>query len=88
MFHVCQEDGRHFKFLCPNGTIFNQELLVCDWWYESDCSLADAYHDFRRSKVDVEKNQDSNRLDKVNIMGFVIHTFHKVSIFWSQLSLF
>ena len=20
------------SFLCPNGTIFNQELFNCDWW--------------------------------------------------------
>ena len=23
------------NFLCPNGTIFNQELFNCDWWYVS-----------------------------------------------------
>ena len=20
------------SFLCPNGTVFNQEIFVCDWW--------------------------------------------------------
>ena len=20
------------SFLCPNGTIFNQQRLICDWW--------------------------------------------------------
>ena len=20
------------SFLCPNGTIFNQEIFICDWW--------------------------------------------------------
>ena len=20
------------SFLCPNGTLFNQEVFVCDWW--------------------------------------------------------
>ena len=20
------------SFLCPNGTIFNQQLFTCDWW--------------------------------------------------------
>ena len=20
------------SFLCPNGTIFNQEVFVCEWW--------------------------------------------------------
>ncbi|XP_042236714.1 cell wall protein IFF6-like [Homarus americanus] len=30
----------HDSFLCPNGTIFNQQFFVCDWWYNFDCSTA------------------------------------------------
>ncbi|RWS14556.1 hypothetical protein B4U79_15450, partial [Dinothrombium tinctorium] len=37
VWHFCQLDGRHDKFLCPNGTIFNQETRVCDWWYNVHC---------------------------------------------------
>ncbi|EFX69619.1 hypothetical protein DAPPUDRAFT_62084, partial [Daphnia pulex] len=40
VFHVCQIDGRHDSFLCPNGTLFNQNYFVCDWWYNVDCSAA------------------------------------------------
>ncbi|KAG7177797.1 putative Chitin binding Peritrophin-A domain-containing protein 29 [Homarus americanus] len=28
------------SFLCPNGTLFNQEYFVCDWWYNVDCNEA------------------------------------------------
>ena len=36
-YHVCLPDNnlealRPVSFLCPNGTIFNQEIFVCDWW--------------------------------------------------------
>ena len=36
-YHVCMplfggNVDRKMSFLCPNGTIFNQELFVCDWW--------------------------------------------------------
>ena len=37
-YHVClsdpldQESLYPVSFLCPNGTIFNQEIFVCDWW--------------------------------------------------------
>lgn len=35
-YHVCN-DGRDGEqgssFLCSNGTLFNQELFACDWWY-------------------------------------------------------
>lgn len=44
MFHVCQLDGRHDKTLCPNGTIFNQKILACDWWYNTDCTSSSYYY--------------------------------------------
>ena len=37
-YHVCvshPEDESLLvpvSFLCPNGTIFNQELFTCEWW--------------------------------------------------------
>ena len=30
-FYMCEENGRSTGFLCPNGTIFNQQYFVCDW---------------------------------------------------------
>ena len=45
VFHICVDQGRagnaKYSFLCPNGTIFNQEVSVCDWWFNVDCSLAE-----------------------------------------------
>jgi len=34
-YHVClQESGeaRRLSFLCPNGTIFDQQYFICSWW--------------------------------------------------------
>lgn len=45
-YHVCLRDGINLEdlfpvsFLCPNGTVFNQEIFVCDWWFNVDCSAA------------------------------------------------
>ena len=25
--------------LCPNGTLYNQQYFVCDWWFNVDCSV-------------------------------------------------
>ena len=33
-----------FSVLCPNGTIFNQEVFVCDWWFNFDCSSAEGLY--------------------------------------------
>lgn len=37
VWHVCEADGRQHSFLCPNGTVFSQRLLTCDWWYNVHC---------------------------------------------------
>merc|ERR1711892_283372 len=44
-FHICTADGAgglaKYSFLCPNGTLFNQNYFICDWWFNSDCSTAE-----------------------------------------------
>lgn len=39
VFHICASN-RTYSFLCPNGTLFSQETLVCVWWNQFDCNLA------------------------------------------------
>ncbi|GIX95575.1 uncharacterized protein CEXT_255321 [Caerostris extrusa] len=43
VFHVCWPDRKE-SFLCPVGTIFNQAILACDYWYTSNCSLAPVFY--------------------------------------------
>nr|XP_053640566.1 mucin-2-like isoform X1 [Cherax quadricarinatus] len=43
-FHICQDDGRQDSFLCPNGTVFNQQYFVCDWWYNFACDQATRFY--------------------------------------------
>jgi len=45
VFHVCEEGRRQSSFLCPRGTIFNQEFRVCDWWYNVKCENSAEYFD-------------------------------------------
>jgi len=48
VFHICAGDGTggltKYSFLCPNGTLFNQQYFVCDWWFNVDCSLAEEFY--------------------------------------------
>merc|ERR1719266_2686288 len=47
-FHICAEDGQgglnKYSFLCPNGTLFQQQYFICDWWFNVDCSLAEDFY--------------------------------------------
>jgi len=42
MYHMCVSEAggsfRKYSFLCPNGTMFNQDKLVCDAWFNVECS--------------------------------------------------
>ncbi|XP_026474789.1 uncharacterized protein LOC113378476 [Ctenocephalides felis] len=46
-YHVCH-DGREghqgASFLCANGTLFNQKLFACDWWYNVHCEEAPHFY--------------------------------------------
>ncbi|KAJ6215686.1 hypothetical protein RDWZM_010186 [Blomia tropicalis] len=44
VFHVCQKDGRMDSFLCPNGTLFHQKVMTCDWWYHVHCPSSSGYY--------------------------------------------
>lgn len=33
-----------FAFLCPNGTLFNQKVFVCDWYTNVDCDGSENYY--------------------------------------------
>lgn len=37
VWHYCDLNGGQASFLCPNGTIFNQVTLTCDWWFNVKC---------------------------------------------------
>ena len=45
VFHICTADGAgglaQYSFLCPNGTLFNQNYFICDWWFNFDCATAE-----------------------------------------------
>lgn len=37
MYHHCTAAGSLQTFLCPNGTAFSQQSLVCEWWHDVSC---------------------------------------------------
>ncbi|CAH2094994.1 unnamed protein product [Euphydryas editha] len=53
VFHIC-DTSRKISFLCPNGTIFSQSHLICDWWFKVDCASAPALYE---SSVEYYSNE-------------------------------
>ncbi|KAJ6215572.1 hypothetical protein RDWZM_010072 [Blomia tropicalis] len=41
-------NGAKHSFLCPNGTIFSQEYLICDWWYNVKCEESPRFYPLNR----------------------------------------
>lgn len=74
VFHVCH-DGRKFSFLCPNGTIFDQKVFVCNWWFNVDCAASkDLYELNKAIGVAPEKpaeklNTAASTVDEVDAPG-------------------
>ena len=51
-----------YSFLCPNGTIFNQNYFICDWWFNFDCAeAADLYS--LNDDIAAERDAASGALD-------------------------
>ncbi|TRY62198.1 hypothetical protein TCAL_02114, partial [Tigriopus californicus] len=43
VWHQCFGENK-WSFLCPNGTIFNQEIFTCVWWFNFDCQTAPDFY--------------------------------------------
>lgn len=57
--HFCQTGGTQDSFLCPNGTIFNQEKFSCQWWYEVNCANAPKFYILNDNLYRVPQNNNN-----------------------------
>ncbi|GFS43762.1 chitin-binding type-2 domain-containing protein [Trichonephila inaurata madagascariensis] len=74
VFHICQAGGRQNSFLCPIGTIFNQESFVCDWWFNVNCGEAPTHYDrngnlFRGSDIGIDGSKIMRKGQQGNSKG-------------------
>ncbi|XP_055348152.1 uncharacterized protein LOC129595240 [Paramacrobiotus metropolitanus] len=51
VFHRCDINGNQTSYLCPNMSVFNSITLVCDWWFNVDCSKAAQFDDYSNSRL-------------------------------------
>ncbi|KOC66991.1 hypothetical protein WH47_12418, partial [Habropoda laboriosa] len=66
VFHIC-DNGRKISFLCPNGTIFQQSQLICDWWFKVDCSKStELYEQSSEQLLEEERRRAESRKSKID----------------------
>jgi len=73
-FHICAPDGSasliKYSFLCPNGTLFNQQYFICDWWFNVDCSQAPTFYslnaDIAAAAAAANENREGRQLGAVS----------------------
>ena len=58
VWHQCFA-GRSWSFLCPNGTIFNQEIFTCVWWFDFDCSTAESFYNLNAGLYSGPSGEDA-----------------------------
>ena len=70
MFHICTADSQgglsKYSFLCPNGTIFNQNYFICDWWFNFDCSEAENLYSINEDIAAERAEIDAAASDSLN----------------------
>ncbi|UXI22287.1 hypothetical protein NH340_JMT08230 [Sarcoptes scabiei] len=68
--HMCQMGGVQDSFICPNGTIWNQEKFACQWWYEVNCASAPTFYalnnNLYKGKFDAKSESDLNSLSSTS----------------------
>ena len=69
VFHICTADGQgglaKYSFLCPNGTVFNQNYFICDWWFNFDCAEAENLYSLNEEiAAEREANSQSGAADE------------------------
>ncbi|KAH9381315.1 hypothetical protein HPB48_011743 [Haemaphysalis longicornis] len=51
VYHHCTNSGSLQTFLCPNGTAFSQQTLVCEWWHGVTCQASRSTHPAKDSAL-------------------------------------
>ncbi|XP_055378924.1 anaphase-promoting complex subunit cdh1-like, partial [Condylostylus longicornis] len=83
VWHWCLHSGHSYSFLCPNGTVFNQAVRVCDWWTNVNCPASEQLYDnndeLYRDALSKINNRTTSKIIKK------IKTSSKDSLIRSQL---
>lgn len=59
------DGGRKISFLCPNGTIFRQSHLICDWWFRVDCERSPDLYDESVQHLQADQNVYKQKVEVI-----------------------
>lgn len=85
MFHVCTigqlDEPMDIKFLCLNGTVFDQETRVCERVDEVDCTKSENFYYlnlelYGNTMLPLPEGKD---LEKIQSLKYILPTY-KISI--------
>ncbi|CAL8082930.1 unnamed protein product [Orchesella dallaii] len=76
VFHRCTDDPWYTgqvrvimdSFLCPNGSLFNQQILSCDWWGNTDCNGSAEFYEINQQLGQLEET-DAGTVQYVKFTG-------------------
>lgn len=64
VFHICSSTPEaptaKFSFLCPNGTIFDQQVFACTWWPDVNCEASSKFFDLNKNIGIVSTSHGTN----------------------------
>ncbi|OQV15629.1 hypothetical protein BV898_10216 [Hypsibius exemplaris] len=67
VYRRCDPNAPMASFLCPNGTLFNGIALVCDYWYNVQCSRSAQFDNYSNPRIyggpNVRLLTDSNTIN-------------------------
>ncbi|XP_044262518.1 probable serine/threonine-protein kinase nek3 isoform X2 [Tribolium madens] len=82
VFHICEE-GKKISFLCPNGTIFQQSELICEWWFKVNCTDSPNFYEESAEQLR-EDNARRKASRRVPNHGAIMRTEEHSSVSASQ----
>ncbi|KAM8711018.1 hypothetical protein ACLKA7_017619 [Drosophila subpalustris] len=87
VWHWCLHSGHQYSFLCPNGTVFNQAVRVCDWWSNVNCDSSEQLYRnneelYRIPERQQQQNEQNERCPKMKPMDWLLQlSLHILQIF-------
>ncbi|KAL3179253.1 hypothetical protein MRX96_038157 [Rhipicephalus microplus] len=66
VYHHCTTAGSLQTLLCPNGTAFSQQSLMCEWWHDVSCPP-------QRTKTTQQTVKDSSLQSLTDDVGYPVY---------------